>query len=253
MITQATTIKLATFTQERPLITIEFAPKIHPSETEYSYEHPQFVFGDRVILANEYPETEYSVYALELIESKTPSGKLLSQPRWKYKISNGGVCFEKEESALLRYEDKSSPNTFPNTCSTCSNFQDYHDANGRGWCNQFNHQARTHHLKTNNCIISSQTVTQIEEELERPHSEYEIGSIVKVIDPKEHHTEWGIFEVAECKYNHKLYQGTESYLNQTEWYYRLTSVENGGSSFWVAQNEIYDFDMCHNVCTQDIF
>ena len=32
---------------ERLLITIEFAPDIHPSENEYSCEHPQFVFGDR--------------------------------------------------------------------------------------------------------------------------------------------------------------------------------------------------------------
>ena len=38
--------------RERPLITIEFAPDIHPEETEYSYEHPQFVFGDRVVLVN---------------------------------------------------------------------------------------------------------------------------------------------------------------------------------------------------------
>lgn len=32
---------------ERQLITIEFAPNIHKEETEYSYPHPQFVFGDR--------------------------------------------------------------------------------------------------------------------------------------------------------------------------------------------------------------
>ena len=176
MIAQATAFQPVRFTPERQLITIEFAPNIHPLETEYSYEHPRFVFGDRVTLKNKYPETEYTVCALELIESKTPSGRLLSQPRWKYKISNGEVCFEKEELALLRYEDKSSPNT-PNTCSSCSNFKNYNEPNGRGWCNQFNHQARTHHLKTNDCIISSQTFTQIEEEeLEQPHSEYQIGS-----------------------------------------------------------------------------
>lgn len=62
---------------ERPLITIEFAPDIHPTETEYSYPHPQFVFGDRVTIANTYPELEFTVCALELVESKTQSGKLL--------------------------------------------------------------------------------------------------------------------------------------------------------------------------------
>ena len=112
MITQATPFKPATFTQERLLITIEFAPDIHPSETEYSYEHPRFVFGDRVTLKNEYPETEYTVCALELIESKTASGRLLNQPRWKYKVVDvDGNSFHKEESALTQYIQK--------TCLTC--------------------------------------------------------------------------------------------------------------------------------------
>ena len=164
MITQATSFKPATFTQERPLITIEFASNIHPSETEYSYKHPQFVFGDRVTLKNEYPKTEYTVCALELIESKTASGRLLNQPRWKYKITNGEVFFEKEETAL------SAPSQ---TCADCINFQNYNEpkffevdgekiANrnlGKGWCRLHNRPARTHHLKTNDCVVSTQTVS----------------------------------------------------------------------------------------------
>ena len=110
MMAQALTVKPVTSTQERPLITIEFAPSVHPSETEYSYEHPQFTFGDRVIITNTYPELEFTVCALELIESKTASGRLLNQPRWKYKVTNGEVSYWKEESALTRYTQKTCLN-----------------------------------------------------------------------------------------------------------------------------------------------
>lgn len=138
---------------ERPLITIEFAPNIHKDETEYQYEHPQFVFGDCVTIINTYPELEFTVCALELIESKTPLGKLLSQPRWKYKLTNGQVSYWKDETALIHYQDKSSLNT----CSTCSKFNNYQDNYGRGWCDRFNHPARTHHIRTNDCVVSTQT------------------------------------------------------------------------------------------------
>lgn len=41
---------------------------------------------------------------------------------------------------------------------------------------------------------------EIIDEADKPHSEYEVGSIVKVIDADENHTEWGVFEVIECMY-----------------------------------------------------
>ncbi|NJK58824.1 MAG: hypothetical protein HC939_24020 [Pleurocapsa sp. SU_5_0] len=43
----------------------------------------------------------------------------------------------------------------PTTCSNCPNFNNFHEPNGRGWCNLFDQQARKHHLKTNDCILSS--------------------------------------------------------------------------------------------------
>lgn len=135
---------------ERTLITIEFAPNIHRDETEYTYEHPQFVFGDRVTIINTYPELAFTVCALELIESKTPSGRLLSQPHWKYKVTNGQVSHWKDETALIRYEEK--------TCLTCSEFNNYQDNYGRGWCRQFNHPARTYHIETDDCIVSAEKV-----------------------------------------------------------------------------------------------
>lgn len=242
--------------KEKQLITVEFAPEIHSSETEYSYEHPRFVFGDRVVLKNEYPEISYTVCALELVESKTPSGKLLSQPRWKYKVSNGEVNYWKEESALTRYTQK--------TCLTCDRFNDYNEPNGRGWCQLFDDYVKTNHKRTDNCILNGAVdrkneafpPEELESELDKPHSEYSVGSIVKVIDEHEHHTEWGIFEIVECRYNYGLHRSSESYLNEVAWYYRLASNNNStglDKTLWVAEDEICPFDMAHLICTEEVF
>lgn len=257
---------LSSSAKERPLITIEFTPNIHKDETEYTYEHPQFVFRDRVKLKLTYPPIPYTVRALELIESKTPSGRLLSQPRWKYKISDGEQTFWKDESALIRFEDK--------TCASCPHFNNFNESSGRGWCQLFDHQAREHHQQTNDCVVNSKT-KKVEEELETfpteeiideadlPHSEYQIGSLVKVIDSTQHHSQWTIFEVIQCVYNQNLYQSTDTYLNQPQWYYRLRFYQDGNSfpsdnseisqSFLVAENEICDFNLSHLIRTADIF
>ena len=248
--TQATTVKPVTSTQERPLITIEFAPDIHPEETEYSHPHPLFVFGDRVTPINFYPATEYRVCALELIESKTPSGRLLNQPYWKYKISNGETSYWKEETALARWSEPESTDT----CADCQHFRDFNERE-RGWCNLFDCPSRTYHQKTNDCRINEESKER-EDNIDKRNSEYQIGSIVKVIDPDEHHNEWAVFEVVECKYNGSLYHSSESYLNSAHWYYRLASNDDASTiskSLWVAENEICHFDMSHNVCTEDIF
>ena len=182
------------------------------------------------------------------------------------------------------------------TCSTCPYFDNFHESNGRGWCKLFDHQAREHHEITNDCIVSSDLAVSVElednldifpniniEELEafpteeiideadKPRSEYEVGSIVKVIDADEDHTEWGVFEVIECMYNKNLYDSPENYLNQAELYYRLSSYQDANTmplceavsfradnfgidkSLWVGSNEICHFDMSWNVCTDDIF
>ncbi|BAZ47295.1 hypothetical protein NIES4102_43410 (plasmid) [Chondrocystis sp. NIES-4102] len=174
------------------------------------------------------------------------------------------------------------------TCATCPYFDNFHESNGRGWCKLFDHQAREHHEITNNCIVSSDLAVshelednldifldidlkelqafptkEIIDEADKPHSEYQVGSIVKVIDTEENHTEWDVFEVIECMYNENLYNSAETYLHQSEWYYRLSSYRNGNTissleigidkSLWVAENEICAFDMAHNVCTEDIF
>ena len=155
--------------KERSLITIEFAPNIHPDETEHTYEHPQFVFGDRVTIGGtsfHYPPEVFTVCALELVESKTPSGKLLSQPRWKYKVVSDEVSYWKEETALTRYTQK--------TCLTCDHFNNYNEPNGRGWCVLFNDFARTYHVKANDCIING-TSDKSNEVIELDRDGYPMG------------------------------------------------------------------------------
>lgn len=256
---------------ERQLITIEFAPPQDPNETEYTYQQPLFVFGEQVIPKNN-PSTPFTVCAMELIASKTASGQLLNQPYWKYKVDNGQEQVWLDESALVRY----SP-----TCSTCPNFNDYRDPDGRGWCQLFNHPARQYHKQTNDCLVSGEPVIshelednldifphlnfdgldafpnkEIEDELDEPYSEYQEGSIVKVIDQDEDHREWAVFEIVECKCNHSLYDNTKSSLNQAQWYFRLASRQDSNTlnkSLWVAENEICHFEQSHLISTQDIF
>lgn len=253
---------------ERPIITIEFYPDVHPFETEYQYEHPQFVFGDCVTLKNEYPQTEYVVVGLKIIESKTSSGMLLAQPRWKYEITNGQVSYQKEESALIRSESLS----VARTCGNCSHFENFDEQSGRGWCNCFNHFSRTHHQTVGDCILNGSLDTPEDAnsteviELDRDgysikadsSSSFQVGSIVKIIDEEEHHTEWAVFEVIECKYNQYIHDShkPEAYRNHVDWYYRLASNNDGstlGKLLWVTENEICHFDQSHQICTLDIF
>jgi hypothetical protein len=246
-------------TSERQLITIEFAPKIHPNETEYSYQQPLFVFGEQVINPSHLSSsTPLTVCGMELVEStwrldkrrkpprpspsKTNSGQLLNQLYWKYLVKDGQNTFRFEESALKHYF---------NTCSECKHFQDYQEPNGRGWCRLFDTTAKTHHQRTNDCDLFAH-----EDPLDTPHPRFALDSKVKVIDATEHHSEWATFTVIGRQYNHELYHNTESYLSEAAWYYWLINPNykpNYGEHFWVAENEICLFDESHLISTQDIF
>ena len=97
---------------------------------------------------------------------------------------------------------------------------------------------------------------EIEDELDKPYSEYEVGNIVKVIDADEDHQEWAVFEIIERKHNKHLYRSTDSYLNEAEWYFRLASSDNSTTispSLWVREDEICFFNQSHNICTTEIF
>jgi hypothetical protein len=181
---------------ERQLITIEFTLPQDPNETEYSIPQPLFIFTEQVIQRNN-PSNPFKICGMELVESKTPTGKLLIQPYWKYKLTNGQEQIWKDESALDRYS----------TCSQCPHFNDYQESNERGWCNLFAVAARKHHLRTNDCDLHSDS-----DPIDAPHSRFALESIVKIIDPQEHHTEWATFTVIARKYNTELYRSTEAYL-----------------------------------------
>ncbi|HEY9768488.1 MAG TPA: hypothetical protein V6C71_08235 [Coleofasciculaceae cyanobacterium] len=50
---------------------------------------------------------------MELLDSQTPSGKLLYQPSWKYKISDGQQTYCKDETALVLAGDSRQIKTTP--------------------------------------------------------------------------------------------------------------------------------------------
>ena len=43
------------------------------------------------------------------------------------------------------------------TCSTCPHFNNFHEPNGRGWCNLFDQPARTHHIQSLDCVLNLNT------------------------------------------------------------------------------------------------
>ena len=97
------------------IITIEFTPKPQSPGSEYHYSQPEFRFNDLVATRQDWehchkhrlPETELEllrICAMEMVDNLTPSGELLSQPRWKYGLRSDKtkdlVWFE--EQALVR-------------------------------------------------------------------------------------------------------------------------------------------------------
>ncbi|MDJ0648253.1 MAG: hypothetical protein QNJ60_06045 [Xenococcaceae cyanobacterium MO_188.B19] len=110
--------------EEDVIITIEFTPKQQTPGSEYHYSQPEFRFNDLVATRQDWehcykhrlPETEldtFRISAMELVDNLTPSGQLLSQPRWKYGLrsshSKNLVWFE--EQALVRVTE-SNPDWF---------------------------------------------------------------------------------------------------------------------------------------------
>ncbi len=129
--------------------------------------------------------------------------------------------------------------------------------------------------------------------LDTPHPRFELDSIIKVIDPVEHHSEWATFVIIGRQYNHErsaleyttrvqrevsyskrdlLDRNTESYLSEATasrinlsgfrtrrgfWYYWLinSSYEpTYDQRLWVAETEICLIDQSHLICIdEDIF
>jgi len=178
----------------------------------------------------------------------------------------------------MTYATAVHPGIEERTCPNCPHFDNFHEPNGRGWCRLFDHDCKVHHEQTQDCINSSdlQVSHELEDNLEffhnldsdafpteevideadLPYSEYQVGSVVKVIDSDEHHTEWGVFEVIERKHNKTLYRCTESYLNEASWYFRLASQDDASTiskDLWVREDEICHFEQSHLICCTEIF
>ncbi|VEP17124.1 hypothetical protein H1P_5510004 [Hyella patelloides LEGE 07179] len=136
----------------------------------------------------------------------------------------------------------------PTSCSGCPQFNDYQDSRSRGWCSLFNSVSFKHHPFTRDCQLNFPD----EEDILR--SEHEVGSLVKLIDSALDHTQWSTFIVVGKKYNPNRYRNTETFLNQTDWYYRLATTEQALlSQIWVAEDEICHYDQSHIINPQGEF
>ncbi len=130
------------------------------------------------------------------------------------------------------------------TCFSCPNFENFNGERGRGLCKYHDQVVFEHHQSTDECISalkreSDKHLQTYELPEDIPYSEFEAGQKVKVIDDREKHTEWASFVVITKVINPNRFSSTESYLNQPNWFYLLSSLDrNDGEIFWVAENEM---------------
>ena len=101
----------------------------------------------------------------------------------------------------------------------------------------------------------TQDFQPIEPEEDLPHAEFDDGSIVKVIDREEEHTEWSSFVVIGKKLNQHRFRSTQAYLNEPDWYYLLTSTSPARTQhqFWVGENKICHAHQSHLIETAEVF
>ncbi len=101
----------------------------------------------------------------------------------------------------------------------------------------------------------NQDFQPIEPEEDLPPAEFDDGSIVKVIDEGEEHTEWSSFVVIGKKLNQQRFRSTQSFLNEPDWYYLLTSTSPARTQhqFWVAEHEICHAHQSELIETAEIF
>ena len=189
----------------------------------------------------------------------------------------------------MTYATVTMPAVEQKTCANCPCFQSHNEPqylqteqgeipnvrHGAGWCRLFDCFCREHHEMTVDCVNSIAShelednleffpnldsdafpTEEVIDEADLPHTEYQVGSIVKVIDSDEHHTEWRIFEIIDRKHNQSLYRNTETYLNEASWYFRLASHDDAttiNKDLWVREDEICHFEQSNLICTEEIF
>ena len=104
-------------TSERPLITIEFAPKVYPNEI-FVHPHPRYTYLEEITLKQDWQYclknnlnlsvelNFFSICAIELVEKRAGNGRLCEQPHWLYGIrnKNGKRLWFIEQELLSRRE-----------------------------------------------------------------------------------------------------------------------------------------------------
>lgn len=130
------------------------------------------------------------------------------------------------------------------TCASCSQFKNFHEASGRGWCLLFDRPAKLHHARVWMCELeSAQTEAQKELTAEAP---FKLGELVKIVDPDENREEWAEFIVTEMKYNPHRFLNVETWLREPSWYCHLKSLD-GKNLFVLPDTELCKSAWAHLV------
>lgn len=139
-------------------------------------------------------------------------------------------------------------------CRNCQSFTDYHEANGRGWCEKFNCCVRKQHSATEDCIVNGAVFDDPfdpEWELNQPHPPFKVGDRVKLIDKDRDHQQWRTYTVKALIHNPEAFRSVESYLQETEWYLEIEDAD--GNSHKVKENDICLAENSRLICTEEIF
>ncbi len=126
------------------------------------------------------------------------------------------------------------------TCANCPYFQDFNENSGRGLCHSEDKVVKSHHRRTSICEVALAEI---------PH---EIGTLVKLIDPGEPHSEWAEFRITSIRYNPARFASTEGYLNESTWNCQLESLDRK-YSFWVGEQDFCESRLAWNVMSEDEF
>lgn len=81
---------------------------------------------------------------------------------WKESRSLSTLIIQIKVINIMTQATAVKPAVEVKTCATCPHFDNFHEKNGRGWCNQFNHFCREHYEITSDCITSSDLVVNHE-------------------------------------------------------------------------------------------
>ena len=142
------------------------------------------------------------------------------------------------------------------TCASCPKFKDFHEPNGRGWCEVFDKLAYQHHQLTVDCQLnlSPESEQDLIPEEDKLHCQFTEGNIVKLIDSKQDHNQWESFVVVGKKYNQGRFKTTESYLSEPTWYILIATIDRPiPDQYWKSETDICHADHSAFIETAEVF